>query len=64
MLVIWPDCTAHAHMQIVPLRASLSQVGAVQEEMAILERDSETVHQSRIEEDHSGTVLAAPVVQS
>ena len=42
MLDIWPDCTACAHVQIIPLRTSLSKVGAVQGEMAMLERDSET----------------------
>ena len=42
MLDILPDCTAYAHVQIIPLRASLNQVSAVQGEMAMLERDSET----------------------
>ena len=41
-LDIWPDCTTCAHVQIIPLHTSLSKVGAVQGEMAMLERDSET----------------------
>jgi len=42
-IYIWLDCTAYAHVLIILLCASLSQVGAGQGEMAMLERDSETV---------------------